>query len=224
MKVIASQPKLVAQVRDAIVSEIAQGRLRPGERIIQEQIAQELGVSRQPVQQALLLLNTQGVLQDAPGRGLIVAQMDPDYVRNLYDIRAMIEGLAFRRAAELNNACARKLGPALIQKGRQAVNEGSMADMISVDIDFHHLIHELSRNPLIAPTMEAQWLYTQRVMGDVLMRDGTAQRIWAEHEEMLGAVMDGDGDQAERLARRHIEEAAQMVIERLPPLNRHHFD
>ena len=215
MKIIAAQPTLVAQVRDAIVAEIAQGHLRPGERIIQERLAQELGVSRQPVQQALLLLSNQGMLQEAPGRGLIVAPIDPDYVRNLYDIRAMIEGLAFRRAAELNAACATRLGPALIQKGRQAVASGLMAKMITVDLEFHHLIHELSRNPLIAPTMEAQWVYTQRVMGEVLMRDGTPHKIWAEHEAMLCAVMDGDGDEAERLARLHIDEAACMVVKRL---------
>ena len=66
MKVIATQPKLVEQVHEAIVSDISAGKLKPGERIIQEQIAQVLGVSRQPVQQALLLLRNQGLLRDAP--------------------------------------------------------------------------------------------------------------------------------------------------------------
>ena len=65
MKLLATQPNLTEQVRKAIVSEIASGKLKPGERIIQEHIAQVLGVSRQPVQQALLLLKNQGVLRDA---------------------------------------------------------------------------------------------------------------------------------------------------------------
>ncbi|MCP6484450.1 GntR family transcriptional regulator, partial [Klebsiella pneumoniae] len=73
--------------------------LAPGERVIQEQLAQALGVSRQPVQQALMLLRNQGVLQDAPGRGLIVAPLDPEHVGHMYDMRAVIEGLACRRAA-----------------------------------------------------------------------------------------------------------------------------
>ena len=127
MKVIAAPPKLVVQVHDALVSEIAQGKLKPGERMIQEQIAQELGVSRQPVQQALLLLRNQGVLHDAPGRGLIVAPMDPEYVRNMYDVRATMEGLTFRRAAELSVDCLRKLGPALIKRGWEAVSSRSVA-------------------------------------------------------------------------------------------------
>ena len=73
MKILSVQPNLVEQVHEAILLEISVGKLTPGTRIIQEQIASELGVSRQPVQQALLLLRNQGLLRDAPGRGLIVA-------------------------------------------------------------------------------------------------------------------------------------------------------
>ena len=215
MKVLAAQPKLVEQVHDAIVSEIASGKLKPGERVIQEQIAQELGVSRQPVQQALLLLRRQGVLRDAPGRGLIVASLDVDQVANMYDIRAVMEGLAFRKAAERNAERARKQGPALIQSGRKAVAAGSVAAMIGADLRFHDFIYSLSENPLIAPAMDAQWTYTQRVMGEVLMRDERPRDIWDQHEALLDAVMAGDGAAAEALARQHITQAAAAMIDRL---------
>jgi DNA-binding GntR family transcriptional regulator len=215
MKVIAAQPKLVAQVHQAIVSEIAQGNLRPGARIIQEQIADELGVSRQPVQQALLLLRNQGVLTDAPGRGLIVAPLDLAYVGSMYEIRAVIEGLAFRRAAEHSAELAGKLGPTLIANGRAAAASGSVSDMIAADLRFHRVIHELSRNSLIAPMMEAQWTCTQRVMGEALMRTGRSRAIWEEHESMLDAVIAADPDKAEALARTHILQAGAVVIDRI---------
>lgn len=215
MKVLAAQPKLVEQVHEAIVSEISAGKLKPGERIIQEQIAQVLGVSRQPVQQALLLLRNQGVLRDAPGRGLIVASLDLDQVSNMYDIRAVMEGLAFRKAAERNAERAKKQGPALIQNGRKAVASGSVGAMIAADQKFHDFIYALSENPLIAPTMEAQWTYTQRVMGEVLMRDELPRDIWDQHEAMLNAVTAGDGAAAEALARQHITQAAAVMISRL---------
>ena len=215
MKAIAAQPKLVEQVHQAIVSEISSGKLKPGERIIQEQIAQLLGVSRQPVQQALLLLRKQGVLHDAPGRGLVVAALDLEQVANLYDIRAVLEGLAFRRAAERNAERARKLGPALIHSGRKAAAGGSVAAMIAADRKLHDFIFQLSENPLIAPAMEAQWTYTQRVMGEVLMRDELPGDIWDQHEAMLDAVMAGDGDAAETLARQHVAQAAGAMIDRL---------
>lgn len=215
MKALAATPKLVEQVHDAIVSEIAAGKLKPGARIIQEQLAQGLGVSRQPVQQALLLLRNQGVLRDAPGRGLIVAPLDLDHVRNMYDIRAVMEGLAFRSAAQHSAARARKLGPALIRSGRQGVKSGSVAAMIAADIRFHDFIYELSGNPLIAPTMETHWTYTQRVMGEVLMRDEKPRDIWDQHEALLDAVAAGDGARAEALAREHVTQAAAFMIERL---------
>lgn len=215
MKVLALQPNLAEQVHDAIVSEIAEGKLKPGERVIQEQIAEALGVSRQPVQQALLLLRKQGVLRDAPGRGLIVAQLDLDYVRSMYDIRAVMEGLAFRKAAEHNAERARKQGPALIQNGRKAVKAGSVAAMINADLRFHDFVYELSGNPLIKPTMEAQWTYTQRVMGEVLMRDEQPRDIWDQHEALLDAVVAGDGTRAEQLARQHVIQAAEVMIARL---------
>ena len=215
MRVLAAQPKLVEQVHEAIVSEISSGKLKPGERIIQEQIAQVLGVSRQPVQQALLLLRNQGVLRDAPGRGLIVASLDLDQVGNMYDVRAVMEGLAFRKAAERNAERARKQGPALIQNGRKAVAAGSVAAMIAADLKFHDFIYSLSENPLIAPTMDAQWTYTRRVMGEVLMRDELPRDIWDQHEAMLDAVRAGDGAAAEALARQHIDQAAAVMIGRL---------
>ena len=117
MKTLTTQPNLVEQVRDAILEEIASGQFAPGDRIIQEQIAQALGVSRQPVQQALVLLRNQGVLHDAHGRGLIVAPLDHEHVSHMYDMRAVLEGLACRQAAASNAERAAKLGPALIEAG-----------------------------------------------------------------------------------------------------------
>lgn len=215
MKALQVAPSLVEQVHKAILSEIAAGHLRPGSRIIQEQLAQELGVSRQPVQQALTLLRKEGVLSDAPGRGLQVAPLDLQHVRHMYEVRAVIEGLAFRRAAETNAKLAAARGPALIKAGRAAVSSRSFSDMIAADMAFHDFIYELSGNPLVAPAMETHWTQTQRVMGEVLMRDDKPRDIWDQHQALLDAVAKGDGDTAERLARQHIQQAADFMILRL---------
>lgn len=215
MKTLATQPGLVQQVQDAILSEIASGKLPPGSRIIQEQIAQELGVSRQPVQQALVVLRKLRVLCDAPGRGLLVAPLDLDHVRHMYDMRAVIEGLAFRNAAQHNAGRAAQDGPALISAGRTAVARGSVAAMIEADIAFHDFVYALSDNPLIAPAMETHWTNTQRVMGEVLLRDEHPRDIWDQHEALLDAVVAGDAKKAEKLARQHIEQAADFMIKRL---------
>jgi DNA-binding GntR family transcriptional regulator len=215
MKILEAQPKLVEQVHKAILTEIAEGKLRPGERIIQEQIAQELGVSRQPVQQALVLLKNQGVLSDAPGRGLQVSSMDPTFVHQMYDMRAVIEGLAFRKAAEHFTADAKARGEQLLAAGRDAVRRDSVSDMINADMAFHNFIYELADNPLIGPAMEAQWVNTQRVMGSVLLSADKPRDIWDEHEAMFKLVASGDAARAERAARKHIQEAADFMIQRL---------
>lgn len=215
MKALSTAPNLVEQVRDALLDEIASGQLAPGDRIIQEQIAQALGVSRQPVQQALALLRNQGVLQDAPGRGLIVAPLDPGHVQHMYDMRAVIEGLACRRAAETNAEKAAKLGPALIEAGRKAIAGGSVAKMIAADMKFHEFIYGLSGNPLVAPSLATHLTYTQRVMGEVLIRDETPRDIWNQHAEILEAITRGDGERAETLARAHITQAAGFMVARL---------
>jgi len=215
MKALTLQPNLVEQVRDAILDEISSGQLAPGERIIQEQLAQALGVSRQPVQQALMLLRNQGVLHDAPGRGLIVASLDPAHVGHMYDMRAVIEGLACRRAAELGAERAGKQGPALIEAGRKAVASGSVARMIAADMKFHEFIYALSGNPLVGPTLSTHLTYTQRVMGEVLLRDEKPRDIWDQHAEILQAICAGEPDRAETLARQHITQASGFMVSRL---------
>ena len=217
MKILSVQPNLVEQVHEAILLEISSGKLAPGTRIIQEQIAAELGVSRQPIQQALLLLRNQGLLRDAPGRGLIVAPLDPDHIRQMYDVRAVIEGLAFRKAALNNAAAAKREGPDFITKGREAAKNGSVTDLIAADMAFHHFVYSLSENLLVAPTMDTHWTYTQRVMGEVLMRDEKPRDIWDQHEALLQSIIRGDGDIAEAHAREHILAAANFIIERLSP-------
>lgn len=215
MKALQLPPTLVEQVHKAILSDIASGKLPAGARIIQEQIAQELGVSRQPVQQALTLLRKEGVLSDAPGRGLQVAPLDLAHVQQMYDVRAVIEGLAFRKAAEMSAARAKDKGPALIRAGRKAAASGSVSAMIAADMAFHEFIYALSGNPLVAPAMQTHWTHAQRVMGEVLMRDDKPRDIWDQHEALLEAVASGKGTQAERIARQHIIEAADFMIARL---------
>ena len=215
MKILESQPKLVEKVHKAILSEIAEGKLKAGSRIIQEQIAQELGVSRQPVQQSLVLLKNQGVLIDAPGRGLQVAPLNLELIRQMYEVRAVLEGLVFRKAAENFSETAKKRAEKLLAAGRQAVTKASVRDLISADMAFHSFFYELADNPIITQSMETQWVNTQRVMGSVLLSADKPRDIWDEHEVMLGLVAAGEAAKAERLARTHIEEAASFMIERL---------
>ena len=213
---VQAQPTLVEQVVNAIVSEIVDGELPSNSRLIQDELARAYGVSRQPVQQALLLLRDRGLVREAPGRGLIVSPIDPDFVRKLYEVRAMLDGLAARLAAERGAERAKIEGPAYLDAGRAAVASGSLNEQIEADMNFHAFINELSENSLIGETTAPHWPYLRRVMGEVLRDDAQMpQTILGEHVAILDAIIAGDGARAEMLSRDHILRAAKIFVQRL---------
>ena len=216
MSQVQTHPTLVEQVVSAIVSEIVDGELPANARLIQDELARAYGVSRQPVQQALLLLRDRGLVREAPGRGLIVSPLDVDFVRNLYEVRAMLDGLAARMAAERGSVRAKIEGPPYLEAGRAAVRNGSLHEQIEADMQFHAFINELSSNPLIGETTAPHWPYLRRVMGEVLRDDAQMPRtILQEHVAILDAIIAGKGTEAESLSRNHILRAAKIFIQRL---------
>lgn len=216
MRVIQNQPSLVEQVVEAITSEIVSGALPSNARLIQDDLARAYGVSRQPVQQALLLLRNGGLVRDAEGRGLVVAPLDATFIRNLSEIRAVIEGLAGRLAAINGRERARIEGPRFIAAGHEAVKSGAVDRQTEADMAFHGFLSEISGNPLISETTAPHWPSLRRVMGEVLRDDvGMPTNIWDEHAAILDAVIKGDGETAERLSRDHILRAAGIFVARL---------
>jgi len=216
MPIVQTPPTLVEQVVNAIVSEIVDGELPSNSRLIQDDLARAYGVSRQPVQQALLLLRDRGLVREAPGRGLIVSPIDPEFVRKLYEVRAMLDGLAARLAAERGTERARAEGPAYLEAGRAAVESGSLNEQIEADMKFHAFVNELSENSLIGETTAPHWPYLRRVMGEVLRDDAQMpQTILGEHVAILDAIMAADGERAEALSRDHISRAAKIFVQRL---------
>ena len=216
MRALSVQPSLAQRVCEAIVSEIVAGRLPSGSRLIQDDLARALGVSRQPIQQALLLLRNQGIVKEASGRGLIVAPLQAQDVRDLYQLRAAMEALAVRLAAETAGARLKAEGDKLIEKGRKALLRGSREDQIAVDIDFHVMLARASNNALLDETMAPHWPKFRRIMAEVLQEgEQLSRRIWDEHAEILHAVTTGDGARSEELCREHLTRASRLVEERI---------
>jgi DNA-binding GntR family transcriptional regulator len=214
VRTLIPQPTLVDQVYESILAEITEGKFGLDSRLIQEELAEALGVSRQPVQQALLLLRSRGLLRDAPGRGLMVAPLDPAHVRNLLEIRGVLDGLATAKVAETAAAIAKKEGPAYLARGRAAVKNRSIAQMTAADMEFHFFLYGLADNPLIGEICTPHWSYLRRVMGEVL-RGQTPDDIWDQHEAILQAIVSGDAVKAERVARHHISHASDVLAGRL---------
>ena len=217
MKPLAPPTSRAEQAYHAILDEICEGALPAGTHLVQEQLAERLGVSRQPIQQAMALLRADGSVEEAGGRGLRVAPLDMRMMRHRYEIRAALDGLAARlaaRRAASSPAIAadiEKRGGALIDAGRAAVAAGAVKRMIRHDVDLHGLLYECSGNPLLAAAAEPHWRFLRRVMGEVLRHAEPPEEIWRQHAEILDAVVRGDAAAAERLAAAHIADAADLL-------------
>jgi DNA-binding GntR family transcriptional regulator len=209
---LAVQQPLADQAYRAILDAICAGELAAGQRLTQDELAERLHVSRQPVLQALLLLKRQGFVQDSGRRGVVVAPLDPRFMAQLYEVRGALDGAACRGAASRGAADAKLWGGKLIEAGRAAVRSGSVAEMIAADMNFHLYLYELSGNPLIAETSALHWQHIRRVMGTHLQRQPTRQSVWDEHAGILAAIVAGDADAAERLARQHADAAAANLL------------
>jgi DNA-binding GntR family transcriptional regulator len=208
---ITATPDLTEQVYQRLLYAICDGELAPGARLTQEDLAATLGVSRQPVLQALLLLKKDGFVSDAGRRGLRVTPLEAAAITQVYEVRAVLDGLAARRAA-LAHA---QLDPTIILEGRQAAAGPHIGPMIDVDMRFHHLIYAASGNPLIAATANQHWHHIRRAMGVVLQIVGLRRSVWDEHEAILQAVSSGEADRAEQLARAHCEGAGRHIAAQL---------
>ncbi len=211
---LTSQPSLVEQAYEAILGEIADGTLAPNTHLVQEVLAERYGVSRQPIQQALLLLKNDGVVQDAGRRGLVVAPLDLQMMRDRYQVRAALDALAARLAAQRCAASpevaahTRRQGERILKAGFEAVAAGAIKAMIAHDVAFHAFIYGASGNPMIGPSAEVHWRFLRRVMGEVLRRSEPPPSIWRQHREILDAIVAGDPEEAEARILGHVHSAA----------------
>ena len=213
---LAPTPTIVEQVYRTILEAICDGRLPPGERLTQESVAARLAVSRQPVGQALLLLKQQKFVSEAGRRGLMVAPLDRDFMRSIYELRLGIEPLAASLAARRATREDIARGEAIVAEGREAVRRNSIAELIAADMRFHMHLYELSRNRLFVDVMAELWNHLRRAMREVLQHREYRKAIWVEHEQILRAIASHDADAAAGLVRSHLSHAAVNVQVALP--------
>jgi len=220
---LAAPSALIDQVHDRLVNAIADGTLPPGQRVTQEEIAARLGVSRQPVSHALQVLRRRGLLEESGKRGLIVAPLDAERLRGLYEVRAALEGLAASLAASRMKAgliAPREIdeGNAILAHGTAMAASGNLGDLIEADVAFHSYVHRLSGNQSIVETITEQWPHFRRSMGAVLDDRAIGRRVWSEHRTILECIAAGRAEAAADAARHHIGLAADDSMHRLKEL------
>lgn len=217
MQSLATKPDLTAQAHQAIRDAIMAMDLAPGTPLAQEDLAERLGVSRQPVSHALVLLRREGLVVDRGRKGQMVAPIDPDRLLDLYQVRGAIDRLAARLAAtrlDPSDAPAKRFRR-LIEDGREACAEGTMDALVKADLAFHQAIHALSGNEEIERTAAGFWPHMVRSMRVVLEDSKGRDVIWDEHAAIAEAILAGDAAKAGALAADHAERTGELTYQRL---------
>lgn len=209
---IQSRTDYVDEVYKMLLDAISDGTLAPGTRLTQEEIADQMQVSRSPVIQALRILKKDGFVQDAPGRGVLVTPLDAVSLGHLYEIRGSLDALAARLAAQRHF----KIDPKVIADGRRASQGKDVKAMIDADMAFHYAIYRAAGNPLLEQSAQNYWVHLRRAMGAVLQSSAPQrQSIWDEHEAIAEAIAAGDAARAAELTELHATRAKENIIRRL---------
>lgn len=197
------------QVRDELRARISDGRLPPGQRLIEETLAREFGVSRVPVREAVRSLVTEGLVATLPRKGVIVAELSREDVEHLYVVRRVLEALTFQlAAAHATRNEVRHLTELVAQAGL-AASTGDHNNVVRLNNQFHHDVTRMARNPFLISALAPLTSRLQWIIG----HGYEYERDISEHNAMVEAIASHDGERAEYLALAHIEASRLHALE-----------
>lgn len=207
-----SRTVLREQVKSILLHRIVSGELKPGERLVETRIAQELGTSQAPVREALRDLELLRLVESEPFRGSRVRAFGDRELIEVYPVRAALEEVAARLAAERLSGDVAVL-EAEVEAMREAARRGDVQALSEHDIAFHRLIVEAASLDVL--TRCWQLLGVDGRIKLTLYHTYVEPEEAAElHTPILEAIRSGDGAAAGREARKHVEHFARLVAER----------
>lgn len=193
-------------VREEIKRRILSGESKAGERLSQQSLAKELGVAQGTVRESLIELQWLGLVESIDHLGVFVGHLDASRICQAYEVREVLEGLSARlccgNAGRSDVLALREMADDIFKLARKGKEE----EMGKLDRKFHFHITELSRNKIVLRLAE-----TYRVLGMTVRASREPQTIHDEHLGIVDAIEKNDADEAERRARKHVQQAAQMI-------------
>ena len=202
-------------VRDDVLGMILRGEIKPGERINEPDIAGRLGVSRVPVREALRELESSGLVEARKHAGVFVRKLGAEEVRSLYELRALLDGFAGRRAASLPEPARTPLADALdasVARMEDAAQTVDVSAYYSENLRFHWMMVEATGNAALTETYRnvIQKLHLSRLTN--LSHGLGMQASVADHREIAAALRAGDARHCELLLADHVQRAHQRLV------------
>jgi len=215
LSTVQKQPFLRDQVYEILAQAIKENRLKPGERLVESKLAEELGISRGPIREAIARLVAEGLLVGGGSNGVRVAPLPslPEIAEN-YVIRAVLQGMAARLAAEKIDDSELQDLKLCLDKAKRSLAKGDIEGFLDHNLQFHELIEKASRSAKLQEVINYLRSPLYKRVSHKLSQILRIDVALKEHEEILKAIEGRDGERAERLMRAHVENAKESLLKR----------
>ncbi len=198
-------------VTEAIRQVILQGDLLPGAQVNQAQIAEQLGVSRGPVREALGQLEEEGLIKNVPYKGTFVTEITGDYITELYSVRQVLETFAVRQAIQRATADDLAELRMVLNEMFDAAERDDLARMGTLDIQFHYLICRSAHHSLLLQMWKALEMGVRRCLALRHRIYRSPAEIIGTHPDILAALEAGEAERASDILGTHIAEAGEHL-------------
>jgi DNA-binding GntR family transcriptional regulator len=196
-------------VTDAIRAAIVEGKFRPGEKLDQQEIADQLSVSRSPVREALRTLMAEDLVTQYPHRGAVVTERSPEELQEILSIRTHLEGLAaFRAAPMMDNDRLAMLDT--IMKDADQISD--METVLGLNNDFHSVIYNAYHQPHLIKLIQQMRNKIAPYNRIYLELEGKKEVAWEDHRRIYEACLRKDAEKAEIETRKHLEQVFQGIL------------
>jgi len=212
MRPLQTRRLLAEDVADRIREEILTGRVGQGKRLVEAVIAEELGVSRGPVREALKLLRGEGLVMEEPHRGAFVVRLSAADVADIFDLRAALEVRAARQIAARGRPSDIRTLRHLFERLAEAAKNDDSGQMLQADLAFHEGVCQLGGNRRLFEVYERYVPLVKSFMRLDEFLYETLDDVALEHEPMLRAIEDGDADLAAARFAAHTEKARDVLV------------
>ena len=210
-----SEKPLVEKIRFYLEEQIIAGRLKPRQRLVEEEIAREMSVSRSPIREALRALEREGLVTLTPGRGACVADLTLEEVDDVYAVRVRLGGLLFSLAARhVTDAVVDRLDQVVAEMER-VVADADIQRYFLLDLDFEEQVMEACPNKKLVAVWRNLGRPILRFRYFSLYPPGRLPTSLQYHRDLVVAFRRRDGAAADRLAQQTIETAGQALRDHL---------
>lgn len=207
-RIIETVPSLVDVAKDYIRERITSGEFPPGTRLKERELAEETGISRIPIREAMRALESEGFVTIAPRRGAIVTELKPALLDEIFEVREALEVqecvLAVRKATD--DEIARLL--TTVEDSRIAAENRDKTAIDAANTAFHSVLLEMTHNAVLKSLLAP----LKNRLNWILRQNDDGEAIWREHAAMAAAIAARDEEQIAILAREHVETSKELAL------------